>query len=297
MRPRFWIALPVAIGVAAPLLAQRAAPSPASGRSPWPAGKRAAVSLSFDDARPSQLSEGLPVFAESNTKVTFFLTAGNIGTHADDWRRAAGAGHEIGNHTVNHPCSGNFAWSAPRALEDATLATMRTEMTEASQIIEQATGVRPVSFAYPCGQTFVGRGRQVTSYVPIVSELFVAGRGWLSEGPNDPVTGRSRTGVRLSDGRRGIRGAATRGGRCDRTRAMAGSGGTRYRRRSWAPGHESVDASSAAGLHPGSVSWCLGRYHRTRRRSRQARAGITEIHMKSVRSSVGRDGSRPSHSS
>ena len=187
MRPRFWIALPVAIAIAAPLLAQHANPGPASGRSPWPAGKRAAVSLSFDDARPSQLSEGLPVFAESNTKVTFFLTTGNIGTHAADWRRAAEAGHEMGNHTVNHPCSGNFAWSAPRALEDATLSTMRTEMTEASSAIEQATGVRPVSFAYPCGQTFVGRGRQVASYVPVVSELFVAGRGWLNEGPNDPV--------------------------------------------------------------------------------------------------------------
>jgi peptidoglycan/xylan/chitin deacetylase (PgdA/CDA1 family) len=187
MTPRFWIGLPLAIAIAAPLLAQRATPGTASSRSPWPAGKRAAVSLSFDDARASQLSEGLPVFAESNTKVTFFLTAGNIGTHAADWRRAAGAGHEMGNHTVNHPCSGNFAWSAPRALEDATLSTMRTEMTEASSAIEQATGVRPVSFAYPCGQTFVGRGRQVASYVPVVSELFVAGRGWLNEGPNDPV--------------------------------------------------------------------------------------------------------------
>ena len=187
MKRRFWIALMVAIVGVAPLVAQRAAPSPASGRSPWPAGRRAAVSLSFDDARPSQLSDGLPVFAESNTKVTFFLTAGNIGTHADDWRRAAGAGHELGNHNVNNPCSGNFAWSAPRALEDATLATMRTEMTDASRIIEQATGARPVSFAYPCGQTFVGRGLHVSSYVPLVSELFIAGRGWLNEGPNDPV--------------------------------------------------------------------------------------------------------------
>jgi peptidoglycan/xylan/chitin deacetylase (PgdA/CDA1 family) len=187
MRPRFWIALPIVMGAVASVLAQGAAPPTAAGRSPWPAGKRAAVSLSFDDARASQLSEGLPVFAESNTKVTFFLTSSNIGTHADDWRRAAGAGHELGNHTVNHPCSGNFAWSASRALEDATLATMRTEMTEASRIIEQATGVRPVSFAYPCGQSFVGRGQHVASYVPLVSELFVAGRGWLSEGPNDPV--------------------------------------------------------------------------------------------------------------
>jgi hypothetical protein len=47
--------------------------------------------------------------------------------------------------------------------------------------------VTPSTFAYPCGQSFVGRGARVASYVPIVSELFVAGRGWLSEAANDPA--------------------------------------------------------------------------------------------------------------
>ena len=45
----------------------------------------------------------------------------------------------------------------------------------------------PVTFAYPCGQKFVGRGAGVQSDVPVVSELFLAGRGWLDEGPNDPA--------------------------------------------------------------------------------------------------------------
>jgi beta-glucosidase len=33
----------------------------------------------------------------------------------------------------------------------------------------------------------VGRGSSLQSYVPLVSDLFVSGRGWLDEGPNDPV--------------------------------------------------------------------------------------------------------------
>jgi peptidoglycan-N-acetylglucosamine deacetylase len=152
----------------------------------WPEGYRAAVSLSFDDARESQLDVGAPVLAETRTKVTFYLTAGDLGNRADDWKKAAAAGHELGNHSMVHPCSGNFGWSRTHALEDMSLDRMRQELTEANRAIEAATGVRPVTFAYPCGQTFVGRGRGVQSYVPLISELFLSGRLWLSEAPNDP---------------------------------------------------------------------------------------------------------------
>ena len=47
-------------------------PQTADGRPfPWPRGMRAAVSLSFDDARGSQLDVGLPLFAKSATHATF----------------------------------------------------------------------------------------------------------------------------------------------------------------------------------------------------------------------------------
>ncbi len=151
----------------------------------WPGGHRAALSLSFDDARPSQL-EALKVFDESGSRVTFFLTSSNIGEHAAAWRQVAQAGHEIANHTVSHPCSGNFEWSRDNALEDFTLDRMRGELTDANAAIERATGVRPATFAYPCGQTFVGRGEHVASYVPVVGKLFLAGRGWQGESANDP---------------------------------------------------------------------------------------------------------------
>src|ERR671910_1560502 len=154
---------------------------------PWPRGLRAAVSLSFDDARGSQLDVGIPLFARRATHVTFYLTANNIGARAAEWKKAAAAGHELGNHTSTHPCSGNFAWARDRALEDHTLERIRGEMLEANRLIAQATGVTPLTFAYPCGQKFVGRGAKVSSYVPVVHELFVAGRGWLDEAPNDPA--------------------------------------------------------------------------------------------------------------
>jgi hypothetical protein len=71
-------------------------------------------------------------------------------------------------------------------LEDYTLEKMRSELREANRMIKNLIGVTPAVFAYPCGQTFVGRGVQTKSYVPVVAELFSSGRLWLSEGPNDP---------------------------------------------------------------------------------------------------------------
>lgn len=105
----------------------------------------------------------------------------------DAWKKAAANGHEIGNHTVTHPCSGNFPFSREKALENYTLDQMRAELRQASDTIESLLGVRPVSFAYPCGQKFVGRGRNLKSYVPLVAEEFLTGRGWMDEWANDPA--------------------------------------------------------------------------------------------------------------
>ena len=164
-----------------------APPPQPDGAFGWPDGKRAAVSLSFDDARESQIDVGLPLFDRYGVNASFFVGPSAVERRRKDWKKAVAAGHEIGNHSVHHPCSGNFAWARPHALEDYTLPQMRAELIEANRHIEALVGVTAVTFAYPCGQTFVGRGTETRSYVPLVAELFLAGRGWLDEGPNDPA--------------------------------------------------------------------------------------------------------------
>ncbi len=154
---------------------------------PWPQGKRAAVSLTFDDARTSQVTVGTGLLDQYNVKATFYVVPSGVAQRLDGWKKAVASGHEIGNHSLNHPCTGNFAWSRPHALEAYTLEKMRNELTEANAQIQQLLGVNPQVFAYPCGQTFIGRGVQTKSYVPLVAELFLSGRGWLDEGPNDPA--------------------------------------------------------------------------------------------------------------
>jgi peptidoglycan-N-acetylglucosamine deacetylase len=152
----------------------------------WPEGKRAAVSLSFDDARLSQVDTGLALFRKLGIKVTFFLEANNIEQRLPGWKRAVADGHEIGNHTMTHPCTANYAFSLANALENYDLQMIAAELDGANAKIQELLGVAPKTFAYPCGQKFVGRGLDVRSYVPLVAGRFIVGRGYLDESPNDP---------------------------------------------------------------------------------------------------------------
>ena len=153
----------------------------------WPSGQRAAVSLSFDDARPSQLDVGLPILDSYGLKATFYVSPARVEPRLSDWKNVAAGGHEIGNHSMRHPCSGNFPWSREKALEEYTLAEMAAELDQANAEIERMLGVRPATFAYPCGQKFVGRGTDARSYVPLIAARFSAGRGWRDEGANAPT--------------------------------------------------------------------------------------------------------------
>jgi peptidoglycan/xylan/chitin deacetylase (PgdA/CDA1 family) len=155
----------------------------------WPEGKRVAVSLSFDDGRASQVDIGLDVINPTGVKVTFFVNPGSeaFRSRLDGWKRAVASGHEIGSHSVSHPCTGNFPWSLHNALENYTLEQMSRQLDDANAQIERLLGVHAVTFAYPCGQKFVGRGPEMKSYVPLIGQKFLVGRGYMDEYYNDPV--------------------------------------------------------------------------------------------------------------
>ncbi len=151
----------------------------------WPAGKRLAVSLSWDDARLSQIDTGLKLLEELKLKGTFYLSLPAMAKRLDGWKEMVRQGHEIGNHSTAHACTGNYRFT--RALEEFTIQEMASDIDNANLVIEDALGVKPRSFAYPCGQKFIGRGRGVRSYVPLVADRFDTGRGYLDEMPNYPA--------------------------------------------------------------------------------------------------------------
>lgn len=158
-----------------------------AGNFEWPEGKKAALSLSFDDARDSQIGKGIPILDRHNVKATFYIVECMYEKDIDGWKAAAAGGHELGNHTVEHPCGCNYGFKEEGNLEDLTLESIAADIDDATTRIENVFGITPESFAYPCGQQYVGRGKDSRSYTPVISERFIVGRGFRNESSNLPA--------------------------------------------------------------------------------------------------------------
>src|ERR687886_427013 len=55
---------------------------------PWPQGKLAALSLSFDDARESQVLVGTNLLDQYGIKATFFVVPSGVEKQLAGWKRA-----------------------------------------------------------------------------------------------------------------------------------------------------------------------------------------------------------------
>lgn len=135
----------------------------------WPHGAKYAVSLTYDDALVSQLKNAVPALNKAGLHGTFYLSGDVYKNPAvlKPWKAVAKAGHELGSHTVTHPCPGG-------ALETFDLATMEKELTLTRQILVKLAPGAGQSFAYPCGADYVGKEK--TSYKPLVAKYFKSAR-------------------------------------------------------------------------------------------------------------------------
>jgi len=163
---------------------------------PFPDGFRGAVSLTFDDGWwPSQLRVALPMLDDHRLRSTFYVIPRDSLPKRDDWlerlspyTHAAAQGHEIGNHTLSHICSRALAESREvPCLETMTIADVEADVLAAQERLTAATGTAPKTFAYPCYHEHVGEGPTRQSYVPVIAEHFIAGRG-AGEFANIPLT-------------------------------------------------------------------------------------------------------------
>lgn len=135
------------------LAAQQAA---AGHATEWPNGAKAAIVLTYDDAIPSQLDNAIPDLDAAGLKGTFFLST----VRQDDverWKAAAASGHELGNHTLNHPClAGTFEMPPRQQLEQYTPEAVLHEIGQQNVLLTALDGLKEHGFAVPCGQTLAG---------------------------------------------------------------------------------------------------------------------------------------------
>ncbi|MGA7304475.1 MAG: polysaccharide deacetylase family protein [Rhodothermales bacterium] len=140
-------------------------------------GRRGAVSLTFDDGTANQLEKAIPPLDERDLRGTFYLNPRDriMKQALSDWQAVAACGHEIGNHTLSHPCPS--AITGGRGLEDMTIDELEADILAAQGQLQTIAPHQKVwTFAYPCYSTYVGRGAGRQSYVPVVARHFLAGR-------------------------------------------------------------------------------------------------------------------------
>jgi peptidoglycan/xylan/chitin deacetylase (PgdA/CDA1 family) len=120
-------------------------------------GKKSAVVLTYDDALNVHLDKVVPLLDSLNVKGTFYLSGYFPGCRdrIADWRKAAGHGHELGNHTLFHPCIGEGQgrdWvSSERKMENYSLQRMSEEIKMNNILLNAIDGKTKRTFAYPCG--------------------------------------------------------------------------------------------------------------------------------------------------
>src|ERR1051326_6831686 len=71
--------------------------------------KKCAVALTYDDAIDVDLNNAIPVLDSLNLKATFYIIGASpvVNRRLNEWKKAAANGHELGNHSLFHPCDGS----------------------------------------------------------------------------------------------------------------------------------------------------------------------------------------------
>jgi peptidoglycan/xylan/chitin deacetylase (PgdA/CDA1 family) len=103
---------------------------------PWN-GYKAAVSLTYDDGDPIHLDIVIPEMQKRQMRGTFFLIAGKL-IRPDEWKAAAKAGMEIGNHTMTH-----------RHVSEFSAGDETDEVDNAEAKLKVLSGQPVMTFAYP----------------------------------------------------------------------------------------------------------------------------------------------------
>ncbi|WP_281636585.1 polysaccharide deacetylase family protein [Flavobacterium marginilacus] len=142
-------------------------------------GKKCAVVLTYDDALNIHLDKVIPALNSFSFKGTFYLIASSpvVTGRMEEWRTASKKGHELGNHTLYHPCDGSLLGrdfvTKDNDLSRYTVARAVKEIKTANQFLKAIDGRSERTFAYPCGDLKIND----TLYYDYLKTDFTVARG------------------------------------------------------------------------------------------------------------------------
>jgi peptidoglycan/xylan/chitin deacetylase (PgdA/CDA1 family) len=145
-------------------------------------GKKAAVVLTYDDAINEHLDNATPVLDSLGLKATFYITAfsNSMQTRLNDWKKLPATGHELGNHTLYHPCMGGTGreWvSKEYDMNNYSVRRMVDETRMTNLFLQSLDGKTKRTFAFTCCDMKIGDSAFITG----MKNDFVAARAVRNE--------------------------------------------------------------------------------------------------------------------
>ena len=145
-------------------------------------GKKCAVVLTYDDAINQHLDNAVPLLDSLGLKATFYITAysPSMQTRLNVWRKLAANGHELGNHTLYHPCIGGKGreWvKADYDMSKYSVQRMIDETRMTNLFLQALDGKTTRTFAFTCGDMKIGD----SSFINAMKNDFVAARAVRNE--------------------------------------------------------------------------------------------------------------------
>lgn len=144
----------------------------------WPNGAMAAIALTYDDGLPSHIHTVAPMLKKYDFTATFYPTISSPSLYAEMelWRDLTNQGHELGNHSVYHPCRKSIEgmeWVKDHLdLDNYTLDQFSEELVVANSYLKALDGQEERTLAYPCSHTLVGG----ENGIDVIKPLFYAAR-------------------------------------------------------------------------------------------------------------------------
>jgi peptidoglycan/xylan/chitin deacetylase (PgdA/CDA1 family) len=153
----------------------------AQNNTPWN-NRKAAVVLTYDDAINQHLDNAVPVLDSLKLKATFYITgySFSVRTRMNEWRQLAVNGHELGNHTLYHPCVGGKGreWVGPDYdMSKYTVKRMVDETRMNNIFLQALDGKTKRTFAFTCGDMKVGD----SFFIDQLKNDFIAARAVRAE--------------------------------------------------------------------------------------------------------------------
>jgi sialate O-acetylesterase len=154
----------------------------------WPDATAGAVSLTYDDGLPCHIKRVAPQLEEAGLSGTFYphVMSDDFRKHTDAWREIVSRGHELGNHTLFHPCRSNPGISPEFDLRDYGEKRWCAEIELSNWILGGIDGQSERTFGNTCWDNWIGPEEKPICLEQLVRRYFLAARGERREHGIDP---------------------------------------------------------------------------------------------------------------